>query len=94
MTVMFEGPVGNDWNLEDSTRSSREVTFDAGDATAHTKRLMGRGFYGIGFDLDSSTSGTLTARLGGTAGYDTSDTETVVYRAERRTALGNEACRD
>ena len=94
VTVMFEGPVGNDWNLEDSTRSSREVTFDAGDATAHTKRLMGRGFFGIGFDLDSSTSGTLTARLGATAGYDTSDTETVVYRAERRTALGNEACRD
>ena len=76
VTVMFEGPVGNDWNLDDR-KSNREVTFDAGDATAQTKRLMGTGFFGIGFDLDSSTSGTLTARLGATAGYDTSDTETV-----------------
>ena len=77
VTVMFEGPPGNDWNLEDSSKSSREVTFNAGDATAQTKRLMGTGFFGIGFAFDSSTSGTLTARLGATAGYDTSDTETV-----------------
>ena len=77
VTVMFEGPVGNDWNLEGSSKSSREITFNAGDATAQTKRLMGTGFFGIGFAFESSTSGTLTARLGATAGFDTSDTETV-----------------
>ena len=77
VTVMFEGPAGNDWNLEGSSRSSQAITFNAGDATAQTKLLMGAGFFGIGFAADSSTSGTLTAGLGATVGYDTNDTETV-----------------
>ena len=94
VTVMFEGPVGNDWNLEGSSKSSREITFNAGDATAQTKRLMGTGFFGIGFAFESSTSGTLTARLGATAGFDTSDTETVDIVLSAGPALGSEACRD
>ena len=45
VTVMFEGPAGNDWNLEGSSRSSQAITFNAGDATAQTKLLMGAGFF-------------------------------------------------
>ena len=77
VTVILVGPAGNDWGL-DTTKTSQEVTFAAGSATAEQSiRLTGDGPGQIGFSLSATTSGALTARLGATTGYDTSDTDEV-----------------
>ena len=77
VTVILGGPAGNDWGL-DTTKTSQDVTFAAGSATAEQSiRLTGDGFGQIGFSLSATTSGALTARLGATTGYDTSDTDEV-----------------
>ena len=77
VTVTFAGPADNDWSLS-ATKNSREVTFAADSATAEQSiRLTGHGFGQIGFSLSATTSGALTARLGATTGYDTSDTDEV-----------------
>ena len=77
VTVILAGPAGNDWGL-DTTKTSQEVTFAAGSAMAEQSiRLTGDGPGQIGFSLSATTSGALTARLGATTGYDTSDTDEV-----------------
>ena len=77
VTVILAGHADNDWGLS-ATKNSREVTFAADSATAEQSiRLTGHGFGHIGFSLSATTSGALTARLGATTGYDTSDTDEV-----------------
>ena len=78
VTVILAGPAGNDWGLDPTGSAKREVTFAADSATAEQSiRLIGSGFGQIGFSLSATTSGALTARLGATTGYDTSDTDEV-----------------
>ena len=78
VTVTFAGPADNDWSLDPTGSAKREVTFAAGSATAEQSiRLTGDGPGQIGFSLSATTSGALTARLGATTGYDTSDTDEV-----------------
>ena len=77
VTVILAGPADNDWSLS-ATKNSREVTFAADSAMAEQSiRLTGEGPGQIGFSLSATTSGALTARLGATTGYDTSDTDEV-----------------
>ena len=77
VTVTFEGPASNDWSLDPAGSARREVTFAADSATAEQSIRLISGFSGIGFSASATTSGTLTAGLGATAGYDTSDTDAV-----------------
>ena len=76
VTVTFAGPASNDWSL-DTTKTSQDVTFTAGNATAEQSIQLGTGVGNIGFSESATTSGTLTARLGAKTGYDTSDTDAV-----------------
>ncbi len=79
VTVILAGPAGNDWGLDPTGSAKREVTFAADSATAEQSiRLTGSGFGQIGFSTSATMSGALTARLGATTGYDTSDTDEVV----------------
>ena len=75
VTVAFSGPTGHDWELTSGAR--REVTFAAGNATATLERQLKTGFSGIGFSIDATVSGTLTASVESVTGYDTSDTAEV-----------------
>ena len=77
VTVTFAGPAGNDWSLDPAGSASQEVTFAADSATAEQSILLSGSLSGIGFSLSATTSGALTARLGATTGYDTSDTDEV-----------------
>ena len=77
VTVTFEGPASNDWSLDPAGSARREVTFAADSATAEQSIRLISGFRGIGFSRSAITGGTLTAGLGATAGYDTSDTDAV-----------------
>ena len=77
VTVILAGHAGNDWGL-DTAKTSQDVTFAADSAMAEQSiRLTGHGLGQIGFSLSATTSGALTARLGATTGYDTSDTDEV-----------------
>ena len=76
VTVTFAGPADNDWSL-DTSKTSQDVTFTAGNATAGKNIRLADGFGNIGFSSSATTSGTLTARLGAKTGYDTSDTDQV-----------------
>ena len=76
VTVTVAGPAGNDWSLS-ATETSRDVTFAADSGTAKQSIQLGTGIGNIGFSESAIMSGTLTARLGAKAGYDTSDTDTV-----------------
>ena len=72
VNVVFTGPSGHDWGL--SSGATREVTFNAGSATATLERRLTTGFFGIGFDNSATVSGVLTASIEAVSGYDTSDT--------------------
>ena len=67
-------PAGNDWGIP-SASLAHEVTFAAGAASARLSLHLAAD--GIGFSAAATTGGTLTARLGTVAGYDTSDTAAV-----------------
>ena len=82
VTVRLEAPAGNDWAIDDDKRS-HEVAFGAGEAEKTLLISLKRvGPANVGFSGAATRSGTLVARLDGTAGYDTADTaevEVVVF---------------
>ena len=80
VNVVFTGPSGHDWGL--TSGATREVTFNAGSATATLERRLTTGFFGIGFGNSATVSGVLTASIGMVSGhdltgYDTTDTAEV-----------------
>ena len=66
---------GNDWGLDDASKTSFDVTIAAGNATA-TRQIWvkGEGRTSIGLSDTAAKSGDLTATLGTVSGYDTTDT--------------------
>ena len=68
VNVVFTGPAGHDWGL--TSGATREVTFNAGSATATLERLLRDGFFGIGFSGHATVSGVLTASIGMVSGHD------------------------
>ena len=82
VTVRLEPPAGNDWAIDDDKRS-HAVAFGAGEAAKTLLISLKRvGPANVGFSGAATRSGTLVARLDGTAGYDTADTaevEVVVF---------------
>ena len=77
VTVTLVPPTGNDWAIP-AEKLNHDVTFAPGSATATLVNwLRVSGFTSIGFSDSATMGGTLTARLGTVADYDTSDTAEV-----------------